>query len=234
MSTSAFAPSLNCLSLLQRAAPSPFLGCSTRTPPRLSTALHSSFRVSIHASAEPPIVLSSDTAAVQPGVSYSEWNFRGFRSCYASAIADSTPPDAPSLVLVHGFGANCAHWRGSYATLAARGYRVFGIDLLGFGTGDMPMPFTKDSEGEPVRYRFEYWSEQLRQFCKLVVRSEEGAGASPMFFVANSIGSFFGFERFWFQANLVRSNRPLKPPILISYVPLETFVSSTNVLPAVR
>lgn len=131
-----------------------------------------------------------DTSEHTPTVSYGEWRFRGFRCCYASAVSDSATSISPAVVLVHGFGANLRHWRDSYSALVARGYRVFAIDLLGFGKGDMPKPLSPDETGEPVKYRFEYWSTQLRQFCNEIVRADdpEGGERPHIFFVANSIG----------------------------------------------
>jgi len=41
------------------------------------------------------------------------------------------------LVLIHGFGAAIGHWRKNIV-LAAGGYQVFALDLLGFGGSDKP------------------------------------------------------------------------------------------------
>lgn len=91
----------------------------------------------------------------------------------------------PSIVLVHGFGANCLHWRNNLAPLSEHGFRVYSIDLLGFGMGDKPAPGTPDADGSPVVYRFEYWTQQLLDF---VDRIAEPSGR-PVFLVANSIGA---------------------------------------------
>ena len=40
---------------------------------------------------------------------------------------------APTILLVHGFGASAYHWRANIPALVAAGHRVFAIDLLGFG-----------------------------------------------------------------------------------------------------
>jgi len=38
-----------------------------------------------------------------------------------------------NLVLVHGFGGNADHWRRNVGPLAAVGFNVYAIDLLGYG-----------------------------------------------------------------------------------------------------
>jgi len=42
------------------------------------------------------------------------------------------------LVLVHGLGATAESWAGPMTALIRRGYRVYAIDLLGFGRSDCP------------------------------------------------------------------------------------------------
>ncbi len=77
---------------------------------------------------------------------------------------------APAVVLVHGFGGCIGHWRKTIADLS-RAYRVYAIDLLGFGAAPKP----------PINYTFELWGEQLSQFCQQVV-------GRPATFVGNSVG----------------------------------------------
>jgi hypothetical protein len=51
----------------------------------------------------------------------------------------SGPPEAPPVVLVHGFGSSCGHWRHTLPGLTASA-RVWAFDLLGFGNSDKPPP----------------------------------------------------------------------------------------------
>lgn len=115
------------------------------------------------------------------------WSFNSFKIHYATA-GRTNPSDLsqPALVLVHGFGASSRHWRRNLAPLAAQGYRVYAIDLLGFGMGDKPAVGTIDSNGNPLHYTFDYWTQQLRQFVTEVVQP---SGQRPVFLVANSIGA---------------------------------------------
>ena len=40
--------------------------------------------------------------------------------------------------MIHGFGASVGHFRKNIPVLAGEGYRVYAIDLLGFGASDKP------------------------------------------------------------------------------------------------
>ncbi|MCV3216922.1 alpha/beta fold hydrolase [Plectonema radiosum NIES-515] len=76
------------------------------------------------------------------------------------------------LVLIHGFGASIGHWRKNIPVLAAAGYKVFAIDLLGFGGSDKP----------PLNYTLEVWVELLKDFCTAHI-------SEPAVFIGNSIGA---------------------------------------------
>ncbi len=75
------------------------------------------------------------------------------------------------LVLIHGFGASLGHWRNNIPILAEQGYRVFALDLLGFGGSDKP----------PLGYTLELWQEQIRDFWEAHIQE-------PTVWVGNSIG----------------------------------------------
>lgn len=53
---------------------------------------------------------------------------------YFSQGTDNAPP----ILLIHGFGASVGHFRKNIPTLVGEGYRVYAIDLLGFGASDKP------------------------------------------------------------------------------------------------
>jgi pimeloyl-ACP methyl ester carboxylesterase len=93
------------------------------------------------------------------------WTWRGYQICYT--VVGSGQP----LVLIHGFGASIGHWRKNIPVLAAAGYRVFAIDLLGLGASDKPA----------IAYSIELWQELLRDFWQTHVQT-------PAVWVGNSIG----------------------------------------------
>ena len=94
------------------------------------------------------------------------WIWKGYKIQYT--VMGSGQP----LVLLHGFGASIGHWRQNIPVLASGGYRVFALDLLGFGASDKP----------PLDYSLELWEELIVDFCASHVRQ-------PAVFVGNSIGA---------------------------------------------
>lgn len=93
------------------------------------------------------------------------WNWRGYDVQYA--VEGQGIP----LVLVHGFGASIGHWRQNISVLAAAGYQVFALDLLGFGASEKPA----------LDYSLNLWEFLLRDFWRQHIRV-------PAIFVGNSIG----------------------------------------------
>eukprot|EP00245_Coleochaete_scutata_P005596 TRINITY_DN19258_c0_g1_i1.p1 TRINITY_DN19258_c0_g1~~TRINITY_DN19258_c0_g1_i1.p1 ORF type:complete len:527 (+),score=73.41 TRINITY_DN19258_c0_g1_i1:169-1749(+) len=94
------------------------------------------------------------------------WMWRGHRVHYAVAGCGSP------VILVHGFGGNCGHFRNLISELADD-HRVYSVDLLGFGGSDKPAD---------VDYNPHLWAEQITDFAAEF--AEE-----PAVLVGNSIGS---------------------------------------------
>jgi len=94
------------------------------------------------------------------------WIWRNYKIQY-TVMGTGRP-----LVLVHGFGASIGHWRKNIPVLANAGYRVFAVDLLGFG----------GSEKAPINYSMDVWVELLKDFW--LENIQESA-----VFVGNSIGA---------------------------------------------
>jgi len=65
--------------------------------------------------------------------------------------------DGTPILLVHGFGANVNHYRYQFPALAKEGYRVYAVDLLGFGGSDKP---------KKEKYCIELFAELLVDFIK--------------------------------------------------------------------
>lgn len=95
------------------------------------------------------------------------WTWRGYQIHYVQK-----GQQGPSLLLVHGFGASTDHWRKTIAGLY-QNYRVWAIDLLGFGRSAKPK----------LTYTGELWRDQLRDFCRQVIQE-------PVFIAGNSLGGY--------------------------------------------
>lgn len=93
------------------------------------------------------------------------WTWNGYKIPYT--VTGSGRP----LLLVHGFGASIGHWRKNIPVLAGAGYKVYAIDLLGFGNAEKPA----------IAYTVELWRDQLRDFWATHINE-------PTVFVGNSIG----------------------------------------------
>ena len=115
------------------------------------------------------------------------WTWRGFSISYTCVDAQANGSSSRRAVLcVHGFGASKGHWRHNLVPLS-HGATVYAIDLLGFGDSSKPISCLS---GEPlipggVRYGFDLWAEQLRDFCRDVIGSDRGVEVQ---IVGNSIG----------------------------------------------
>ncbi|MEA5617612.1 alpha/beta fold hydrolase [Cronbergia sp. UHCC 0137] len=94
------------------------------------------------------------------------WTWQGYKIQY-TVMGVGRP-----LVLVHGFGASIGHWRKNIPVLAGAGYRVFALDLLGFGGSDKAT----------INYSMDVWVELLKDFWNAHIQE-------PAVFVGNSIGA---------------------------------------------
>lgn len=103
------------------------------------------------------------------------WTWRGFPIAY-----QVQGNSGPAVVMVHGFGASCGHWRKNLPVLA-ESCRCYAIDLIGFGASAKPTP------GLEVEYTFETWGQQVLDFCREVVKT-------PAFLVGNSIGCIIAMQ----------------------------------------
>ncbi len=97
----------------------------------------------------------------------------------ASAQQAEESKRKPALVMIHGYAAMLEHWRRTFAGLKGR-YRLYALDLLGFGGGDKP-------NGQQVNYSAELWARQIHDFLKH--KGEENA-----IVVGHSLGGMVALE----------------------------------------
>ncbi len=115
---------------------------------------------------------SSPTPAV-PAVALSSfkkhsWEWNGYKTAYVTAGCGKP------VVLVHGFGASALHFRNQISFLSQQGYKVYALDLLGFGSSEKPI----------IDYSMEVWDQQIRDFMQEFIGE-----SSPAIIMGNSVGS---------------------------------------------
>ena len=96
-------------------------------------------------------------------------------------IAYRKAGEGPPILLLHGFAGsayNC--WRSTLPTLAASGYTVYGLDLLGLGLSDQP---------SDVTYGIDLWREQSEHFVREII-----GGEVPPIVIGHSFGSCVALE----------------------------------------
>ena len=128
---------------------------------------------------------------------HSHWIWRG-QSCHWRQLGD---PSHPPLLLVHGFGAASGHWRRNAAVLAAAGWCVYGVDLIGFGSSSQPA----------LRLDNRLWARQLQAFLAQVV-------GGPAVVVGHSLGGLVALSCAVFFPGWVRAvvATPLPDPTLLT------------------
>ncbi|MFN9923322.1 MAG: alpha/beta fold hydrolase [Cyanobacteriota bacterium] len=127
---------------------------------------------------------------------HSTWNWRGLE-CHWRILGDALHPP---LVLLHGFGAGSGHWRRNAAVLAAAGWCVYGLDLIGFGASCQP----------PLRLDNRLWARQLQAFLEEVVQG-------PAVVLGHSLGALVALSCAVFFPRWVRGvvAAPLPDPTLL-------------------
>lgn len=123
---------------------------------------------------------TGDEVEAWPGVKEGYWEWQGHKIRYQR----SGDGDGPPVLLVHGFGGNCDHWRKTTPELGRTGHRAWAIDLLGYGYSDKPDP--RSAPPNSI-YCFDNWGRQLADFV------EEKIGGETTI-VANSVGGLAALQ----------------------------------------
>ncbi len=104
------------------------------------------------------------------------WSYKGLRVHYRETGEESNTP----IVLIHGFGASSDHWRNNAEIFASEGYRVFGIDLLGFGKSEQNLK-------SKIKYLDnQIWAAQLASFLDEIVDIQKNR---KVILIGNSLGA---------------------------------------------
>ncbi|MFZ4728043.1 MAG: alpha/beta fold hydrolase [Pseudanabaena sp.] len=115
------------------------------------------------------------------------WTWRDYEIGYCAEGLDENL-DKPAIVLIHGFGASVGHWRKNVPILAQK-FRVYAIDLIGFGSSAQPKP-------SELAYTFETWGQQVADFVNEVV-------GDRAILVGNSIGAVVAMQSAIYAPELI-------------------------------
>lgn len=110
----------------------------------------------------------------------------------------------PPLVLIHGFAAAAGHWRANAPAFAAAGWRVYGVDLLGFGASAQPF-LVQDNR---------IWAQQVLHLIEQRIQE-------PVVIVGHSLGALVGLTAAVSHPALVKALvlAPLQDPTLLKPQP---------------
>ena len=128
------------------------------------------------------------------------WAWQG-HGCYWQQLGDRAHPP---LLLLHGFGASSGHWRRNAAALAAAGWCVYGLDLVGFGRSSQP------GLRRWQRLDNRLWARQVQAFAEQVVQA-------PVVVVGHSLGGLAALTAGVLAPDWVRAvvAAPLPDPSLL-------------------
>jgi pimeloyl-ACP methyl ester carboxylesterase len=117
--------------------------------------------------------------SASPVIDDRTWTWRDYKIAY-----QQVGTIGPAVICIHGFGASYYHWRKNLPVLG-EDFRMYAIDLIGFGQSDKPTPKTE------IDYTFETWSQQIGDFVREVAGETSG---EPVFLVGNSIGCIVALQ----------------------------------------
>ena len=104
------------------------------------------------------------------------WSWKGFK-CHWRLLGEK---NRRPLLFIHGFGASSSHWRKNAQAFVNAGFRVYSIDLIGFGDSDQP------GTNQIRKLDNRFWSNQIEDFLEQVVKTKKFGKAV---IIGNSLGS---------------------------------------------
>ena len=133
------------------------------------------------------------------------WFFKDLRVHFRVTGEGSAPP----IVLIHGFGASSDHWRNNAEVFASKGFRIYGIDLIGFGQSEQNLL------GRKINLDNQFWSNQLISFLEEVVEVKKNGKA---ILIGNSLGALTAITTLSQRPELIKTviAAPLPEPIFVN------------------
>ena len=120
---------------------------------------------------------------------------------------------SPPIVLIHGFGVSSEHWRYNAEVFASEGFRVYGIDLIGFGKSEQTY------QGKINLLNNDYWASQLTSFIEEVVDFKKNG---KVILIGNSLGALTAITTLSKKPELIKAviAAPLPEPVIVNPIKL--------------
>ena len=137
------------------------------------------------------------------------WFYKDLRVHFRFTGEDFHPP----IVLIHGFGASSDHWRNNAEIFASEGFRVYGIDLIGFGRSEQNLK-------RKINYlNNQVWANQLASFIDEIVDVKRNG---KVILIGNSLGALTAITTLSQRPELIKTiiAAPLPEPIVVN--PIKT------------
>ncbi len=133
------------------------------------------------------------------------WFFENLKVHFRVTGCKSDPP----IVLIHGFGASCDHWRYNAEIFAAEGFRIYGIDLIGFGKSEQNLLCRTNNLDN------QFWADQLASFLDEIVDIKRNGKA---ILIGNSLGALTAITILSQRPELIKTviAAPLPEPVFIN------------------
>ena len=133
------------------------------------------------------------------------WSYKDLRVHFRVTGEESNPP----IVLIHGFGASSDHWRNNAEIFASEGFRVFGIDLIGFGKSEQNLQ-------SKIKYlENQFWANQLASFLDEIVDIQKNG---KVILIGNSLGALTAITTLSNRPELIKTiiAAPLPEPVFVN------------------
>ena len=133
------------------------------------------------------------------------WSYKDLRVHFRVTGKESNPP----IVLIHGFGASSDHWRNNAEIFASEGFRVFGIDLIGFGKSEQNL------QGKIKHLENQFWANQLASFLDEIVDIQKNG---KVVLIGNSLGALTAITTLSNRPELIKTiiAAPLPEPVFVN------------------
>ena len=134
-----------------------------------------------------------------------EWVYKDLKVHFRVAGDQSNTP----IVLIHGFGASSDHWRFNAKVFASEGFRIYGIDLLGFGRSEQNL------HGKIDYLNNQIWANQLSSFIDEIVDVKKNG---KVILIGNSLGALTAITLLAQRPDIIKTiiAAPLPEPVLIN------------------